>query len=198
MGVFYNSLKSLRALVCEREKNLSIIHFGTGFPRRKVFCRKKKCLKVNAFSLADAKTYIYCLLLCDITYWFCEQWATMYEFNLHNILYRRKKCVCPSSVIFFFFKQPWFASIMTLSKTFSHLNFLNAYNAILKFQLICNQTPRFTIGDCAAGHRADNRDKNRNVLIVPRKLNLFVTNSNFRVKSNLLKSIFNMCNTTEL
>ena len=37
------------------------------------------------------------------------------------------------------------------------------------FQLICNQTPRFTIGDCAAGHRADNRDKNRNVLIVPRK-----------------------------
>jgi protein tyrosine phosphatase len=33
--------------------------------------------------------------------------------------------------------------------------------------LICNQTPRFTIGDCAAGHRADNRDKNRNVLIVP-------------------------------
>ena len=125
-------------------------------------------------------------------------WATMYEFNLHNILYRRKKCVCPSSVIFFFLKQPWFASIMTLSKTFSHLNFLNAYNAILKFQLICNQTPRFTIGDCAAGHRADNRDKNRNVLIVPRKLNLFVTNSNFRAKSNLLKSILNMCNTTEL
>jgi len=37
-------------------------------------------------------------------------------------------------------------------------------------QLITNQTPRFTIGDCAAGHRADNRDKNRNVLIVPRKL----------------------------
>ena len=36
-------------------------------------------------------------------------------------------------------------------------------------QLICNQTPRFTIGDCAAGHRADNRDKNRNVLIVPRE-----------------------------
>jgi len=41
MGVFYNSLKSLRALVCEREKNLSIIHFGTGFPRRKVLCRKR-------------------------------------------------------------------------------------------------------------------------------------------------------------
>ena len=62
---------------------------------------------------------------------------------------------------------------------------VNVNVAILKFQLICNQTPRFTIGDCAAGHRADNRDKNRNVLIVPRKLNLFVTNSNFRVKSNL-------------
>ena len=41
----------------------------------------------------------------------------------------------------------------------------------LIFQLICNQTPRFTIGDCAAGHRADNRDKNRNVLIVPREYN---------------------------
>jgi protein tyrosine phosphatase len=37
----------------------------------------------------------------------------------------------------------------------------------LEYSLICNQTPRFTIGDCAAGHRADNRDKNRNVLIVP-------------------------------
>jgi len=41
----------------------------------------------------------------------------------------------------------------------------NAY--ALEYTLICNQTPRFTIGDCAAGHRADNRDKNRNVLIVP-------------------------------
>lgn len=28
---------------------------------------------------------------------------------------------------------------------------------------------RFTIGDCAGGHRADNRDKNRDVLCVPRK-----------------------------
>ncbi len=26
---------------------------------------------------------------------------------------------------------------------------------------------RFTIGDCAAGHRAENRAKNRNVLVVP-------------------------------
>merc|ERR1719464_281627 len=41
----------------------------------------------------------------------------------------------------------------------------NAYQ--MEYELICNQTPRFTIGDCAAGHRADNRDKNRNVLIVP-------------------------------
>lgn len=30
-------------------------------------------------------------------------------------------------------------------------------------------TPRFTIGDCAGGHRGDNREKNRDVLIVPRK-----------------------------
>ena len=49
------------------------------------------------------------------------------------------------------------------------------YNTIY-FQLICNQTPRFTIGDCAAGHRADNRDKNRNVLIVPRKHLLIICN----------------------
>lgn len=28
---------------------------------------------------------------------------------------------------------------------------------------------RFTIGDCAGGHRADNREKNRDVLCVPRK-----------------------------
>lgn len=31
-------------------------------------------------------------------------------------------------------------------------------------------TPRFTIGDCAGGHRGDNREKNRDVLVVPRKL----------------------------
>ena len=37
-------------------------------------------------------------------------------------------------------------------------------------QQICKQTPRFTIGDCAGGHRSDNRDKNRDVLIVPRTL----------------------------
>lgn len=37
----------------------------------------------------------------------------------------------------------------------------------MEYELISQQTPRFTIGDCAAGHRVDNRDKNRNVLIVP-------------------------------
>lgn len=40
-------------------------------------------------------------------------------------------------------------------------------------QQICKQTPRFTIGDCAGGHRGDNREKNRDVLIVPRKFSLF-------------------------
>ena len=44
---------------------------------------------------------------------------------------------------------------------------------VVSLQLICNQTPRFTIGDCAAGHRADNRDKNRNVLIVPREYEIY-------------------------
>lgn len=38
-----------------------------------------------------------------------------------------------------------------------------------EYQQICKQTPRFTIGDCAGGHRADNREKNRDVLVVPRK-----------------------------
>lgn len=33
--------------------------------------------------------------------------------------------------------------------------------------LLSSLIPRFTIGDCAAGHRAENRQKNRNVLIVP-------------------------------
>lgn len=36
-----------------------------------------------------------------------------------------------------------------------------------EYMLICKQTPRFTIGDCAGGHRGDNRKKNRDVLIVP-------------------------------
>ncbi|XP_042204541.1 receptor-type tyrosine-protein phosphatase kappa-like isoform X3 [Homarus americanus] len=37
----------------------------------------------------------------------------------------------------------------------------------IEFEKICKMTPRFTIGDCAGGHRADNRVKNRNVLCVP-------------------------------
>ena len=44
---------------------------------------------------------------------------------------------------------------------------LNEYQR--EYTLICKQTPRFTIGDCAGGHRGDNRKKNRDVLIVPRK-----------------------------
>ncbi|XP_031622627.1 receptor-type tyrosine-protein phosphatase kappa isoform X1 [Contarinia nasturtii] len=36
-----------------------------------------------------------------------------------------------------------------------------------EYAQICKQTPRFTIGDCAGGHRADNREKNRDVLCVP-------------------------------
>lgn len=31
---------------------------------------------------------------------------------------------------------------------------------------------RFTIGDCAGGHRADNREKNRDVLCVPREYSI--------------------------
>ncbi|GBP89864.1 Receptor-type tyrosine-protein phosphatase kappa [Eumeta japonica] len=42
---------------------------------------------------------------------------------------------------------------------------LNEYQR--EYQQICKQTPRFTIGDCAGGHRGDNREKNRDVLVVP-------------------------------
>ncbi|XP_062132139.1 receptor-type tyrosine-protein phosphatase kappa isoform X1 [Drosophila sulfurigaster albostrigata] len=42
---------------------------------------------------------------------------------------------------------------------------MNEYQA--EYDQICKQTPRFTIGDCAGGHRADNREKNRDVLCVP-------------------------------
>ena len=34
-------------------------------------------------------------------------------------------------------------------------------------KLLNELIPRFTIGDCAAGHRAENRGKNRNSLVVP-------------------------------
>lgn len=44
---------------------------------------------------------------------------------------------------------------------------LNEYQR--EYAQICKQTPRFSIGDCAGGHRGDNREKNRDVLCVPRK-----------------------------
>lgn len=43
---------------------------------------------------------------------------------------------------------------------------LNEYQK--EYAQICKQTPRFSIGDCAGGHRGDNREKNRDVLCVPR------------------------------
>lgn len=49
-----------------------------------------------------------------------------------------------------------------------------------EYQQICKQTPRFTIGDCAGGHRADNREKNRDVLVVPREFQLGCFNSRDR------------------
>lgn len=70
---------------------------------------------------------------------------------------------------------------------------LNEYQK--EYAQICKQTPRFSIGDCAGGHRGDNREKNRDVLCVPRKLlqraiklsshpshpfSLFISADNFR------------------
>lgn len=53
---------------------------------------------------------------------------------------------------------------------------LNEYQK--EYQQICKQTPRFTIGDCAGGHRGDNREKNRDVLVVPRMslVDLYISN----------------------
>ena len=36
-----------------------------------------------------------------------------------------------------------------------------------EFQTLASLRPQYTIGDCAAGHRAENREKNRNVMVVP-------------------------------
>lgn len=36
-----------------------------------------------------------------------------------------------------------------------------------EFKTLASLRPQYTIGDCAAGHRSENRDKNRNVLVVP-------------------------------
>lgn len=47
---------------------------------------------------------------------------------------------------------------------------LNEYQK--EYAQICKQTPRFSIGDCAGGHRGDNREKNRDVLCVPRKMTI--------------------------
>lgn len=56
-----------------------------------------------------------------------------------------------------------------------------------EYMLICKQTPRFTIGECAGGHRGDNRKKNRDVLIVPRTYNLnHYCNSPIRLKNKVV------------
>lgn len=52
------------------------------------------------------------------------------------------------------------------------------------FQKICKMTPRFSIGDCAGGHRADNRVKNRNVLCVPRESHPDLTWPGFIISPN--------------
>uniref|UniRef100_A0A915JQ48 Uncharacterized protein n=1 Tax=Romanomermis culicivorax TaxID=13658 RepID=A0A915JQ48_ROMCU len=36
-----------------------------------------------------------------------------------------------------------------------------------QYKLLCHLTPQLTIGDCAGGHRLENRGKNRDVMVVP-------------------------------
>lgn len=57
-----------------------------------------------------------------------------------------------------------------------------------EYQQICKQTPRFTIGDCAGGHRADNREKNRDVLVVPREF--YAASSREKMASSLNQNNF--------
>jgi len=57
-----------------------------------------------------------------------------------------------------------------------------------EYQQICKQTPRFTIGDCAGGHRADNREKNRDVLVVPREFQLSCFNTRARPSEILVNN----------
>lgn len=64
----------------------------------------------------------------------------------------------------------WFP-VNELSQRLKQKSLKHAVSKINEYQreymLICKQTPRFTIGDCAGGHRGDNRKKNRDVLVVP-------------------------------
>nr|XP_023020805.1 receptor-type tyrosine-protein phosphatase U-like [Leptinotarsa decemlineata] len=64
----------------------------------------------------------------------------------------------------------WFP-VSELSQRLKQKSTKNAITKLNEYQreymLVCKQTPRFTIGDCAGGHRGDNRKKNRDVLIVP-------------------------------
>ncbi|ODM88668.1 Receptor-type tyrosine-protein phosphatase kappa [Orchesella cincta] len=66
--------------------------------------------------------------------------------------------------------KTWFP-VSELSSLLKHKIMKDPHTKINEYQkeflLICKQTPRFSIGDCAGGHRAYNRDKNRDVLITP-------------------------------
>lgn len=43
----------------------------------------------------------------------------------------------------------------------------NVVDRPAEFKTLASLRPIYSIGDCAAGHRAENRDKNRNILVVP-------------------------------
>lgn len=43
-----------------------------------------------------------------------------------------------------------------------------------EYKTLNHLTPSLSIGDCAGGHRIENRGKNRDVMVVPRKLGVGV------------------------
>ena len=47
-----------------------------------------------------------------------------------------------------------------------------------EYKTVNHLTPSLSIGDCAGGHRIENRGKNRDVMVVPRELNEFSDISN--------------------
>lgn len=83
-------------------------------------------------------------------------------------------------------------------KFYIKLIFFFQFNYEFIFAYIFLLLLRFTIGDCAGGHRADNRDKNRDVLCVPRKLIFAYFTLNEQKKNNkLINFLFYIINVAD-
>ena len=70
--------------------------------------------------------------------------------------------------------ETWFP-VSEISQQLKHKSSKNKINGQNEYQLeyekIIKMTQKMSIGDCAGGHRIENREKNRDVSIVPRQFN---------------------------